>query len=147
MMKPNRCGDDGKWWKRMHDHLRECDAVQPSHAAQHYDGCCKPRGAKRHPGYYHRQHCQGMSEQARQTPWKPPLHEEIQPVQPAPQDEIPGRAVPQPTQQHRRQQIDITPHGPSPVAAKRDVDVVTQEAAQRDVPAVPEVADVRRLIG
>ena len=69
--------------------------------------------------------------------------DQVQPVQPAPQHEVPGGAVPQPAQQHRRHQIDVAPHLAVPVAAERDVDVIAQEPAQRDVPAAPEVGDVR----
>ena len=70
------------------------------------------------------------------------VHDQEQPVQPAPQHEVPRRAVPQPAQQHRRHQVDIAPRLAAPVAAQRDIDVVAQETAQRDVPAAPELADV-----
>ena len=53
---------------------------------------------------------------------------EIDAVQAAPDQEIPARAVPEPAEQHRHQQIDVAPLFAEPVAAERNVEVVTQEA-------------------
>ena len=36
---------------------------------------------------------------------------------------------------------------PAPIAAQWNVNVVAQEAGERDMPAPPEVRDVRRLVG
>src|SRR4051794_5950689 len=74
------------------------------------------------------------------------MDDQEQSMQPAPQHEVPCGAVPQPAEQHRRHQVDMTSRLATAVAAERNVDVVTQELAQRDVPALPEVADIGRPI-
>jgi len=63
---------------------------------------------------------------------------EINSVQAAPNDKIPAGAVPEPAEQHRHQQILVTPAFAEPVAAERNVEIVAQEPRQRDVPAPPE---------
>ena len=68
-------------------------------------------------------------------------------VQESPEHEVPARAVPQPAQEHGDDQIDVRAPRPLPIAAQRDVEVVAEPLAERDVPAAPEVGDVRRQIG
>ena len=65
----------------------------------------------------------------------------------APDDERPARAVPQPAEQHREDQVAA--HGDRSLArsAERDVEVIAEPARQRDVPTPPEVADRRRGVG
>ena len=72
---------------------------------------------------------------------------QVDAVQPAPDHEGPAGAVPQPAEQHRDHQVGVAARRAAPVAAERDVEVVAQEARQRDVPAAPEVDDVDRLVG
>ena len=63
-------------------------------------------------------------------------------VQPAPDHEVPARAVPQPAEQHGDHQVAVACALAAAVAAERDVQVVAQPGRQRDVPAPPELADV-----
>ena len=60
-------------------------------------------------------------------------------MQRAPDDEFPGRAVPEAAEHHGQQQIAVGPEPAVPVAAERDVEIVAQPARQRHVPAPPEV--------
>ena len=69
------------------------------------------------------------------------VHGQPQTVQPAPDHESPGGPVPEPAQQHGRHQIDGAARLAMAVAAQRDVEMVAQEMAQRDVPAAPELHD------
>ena len=74
-----------------------------------------------------------------------PLSDESGAVEPAPDDEGPCRAVPQPTDQHRQQQVAVgQDRTPAAVPAERDVDVVAEPAREGHVPAAPEVLDRRR---
>src|SRR5690606_24124676 len=69
-----------------------------------------------------------------------PLDGLEEPVVPAPDDEVPGGAVPEPADEHGRHQVEVGPALSPPVAPERDVDVVPDEAREGDVPAPPEVA-------
>src|SRR5262245_43787734 len=75
------------------------------------------------------------------------VHDQIDAVQPAPDDKQPAGAVPQAADQHHQQKIQVSPETAAAVAAERDVQVVAQEARQRDVPAPPELNDASRLVG
>ena len=59
----------------------------------------------------------------------------------APDDERPGRAVPEAGQQEDDEQVAVGRGAAAPVAAERDVDVVAEPARERHVPAPPEVGD------
>ena len=107
----------------------------------------RPLGTERHPRDDDREQGQRAAGSRGKLPAELAMHDQVQSVQPAPQDEIPRGTVPQPAQQHRRHQIDVAPRLAVPVAAERDIDVLAQEPAQRDVPAAPEVGDVRGLVG
>src|SRR6185436_8831964 len=69
-----------------------------------------------------------------------------QPVQTAPKDKIPRRTMPQPTKQHRYNQVCAASRRSLPVAAQSDIDMIAQEAAECDVPASPELGDVSCLV-
>ena len=43
--------------------------------------------------------------------------------------------------------LPVRLHVPLPVAAQGDIDIVPEEAAERHVPAPPEIGDVQRLVG
>src|ERR1700743_86176 len=62
----------------------------------------------------------------------------------APENVVPGSAVPQATQQHGHEQIDVGTDVSLAVAAQRDVKIVAQPRTQADVPAAPELA---RILG
>jgi len=70
-----------------------------------------------------------------------------QPVNAAPDDEGPGRAVPQAAEQHGEEEIHVCAGVAQAVAAERDVQVVAQPGGERDVPAPPELARVAREVG
>ncbi len=67
-------------------------------------------------------------------------------VERAPEHERPRRAVPEPAEQHRQEQVAVGLELPPAVAAERDVEEVAQEAAERHVPAAPEVAEPERAV-
>ena len=70
-------------------------------------------------------------------------------VDPAPDHERPGGAVPEPAEEHRQHEVAVRRDPSLPVAAERDVEVVAQPARERHVPAAPEVLErdgrVRRV--
>ena len=79
----------------------------------------------------------------------PVLDHEPDAVDAAPDDERPAGAVPEPADQHRQHQVAVRDDRPLAVASKWDVEVVTEPARQRHVPAAPEVLErhggVRRV--
>src|SRR6202011_1852123 len=125
-------------------------ALKPEQAAQHLPRTISRSGAEEHPGDHDGKEGDGPATNFRgQTsgrgvlfvaaPRMPEMIDaEIDAVQAAPHQEIPARAVPEPAEQHRHQQIDVTARLAEPVAAERNIEVVAQEARQRDVPAPPE---------
>src|ERR1700676_5037900 len=74
-------------------------------------------------------------------------HDLPDPVDPAPGHEVPGRAVPEATEDHRDH--DVPGHGPlwSAASPERDVEVVAQPPGQGHVPTTPEVLEVARRVG
>ena len=54
--------------------------------------------------------------------------------------------MPETAQKKRREDVGCGPGIAAPIAAERDVEIFAQEPRQRDVPAVPEVADVGRPV-
>ena len=85
----------------------------------------------------------------RRTPRRFPdvVHRQRDAVQAAPGDEGPVGAVPQPAEQHGRDHVRRLPRRAAAVAAQRNVEVVAQEAAERHVPAAPEVAHRQGAVG
>src|SRR5205823_5104614 len=79
---------------------------------------------------------------------RPPtvIDDQVQAVQPAPEDECPPGAMPQAAEQHGDEQVEVAPCRTLAIAAKRNVEVVAQEARQRHPPgsahrfAPPETA-------
>ena len=74
------------------------------------------------------------------------MQHEKQSVVRAPNDEDPVRAVPQSTQQHRDHEVSVRHETRASIATERDVDVVAKKRRERDVPAPPEIREVRRLV-
>ena len=68
-------------------------------------------------------------------------------MQRAPHDERERRAVPEPTEHHDGEQIDVGARARDAVAAERHVQVVAQPARERDVPPLPEVLERSRDVG
>ena len=76
----------------------------------------------------------------------PAATDESQAVEPAPDDERPRRAVPEPAEQHRQHDVPIGEDRAPAVAAERDVDVVAKPPRERHVPPPPEVLDRGRRV-
>ena len=68
-------------------------------------------------------------------------------MQRAPGDEFPPRPMPDPAEQHRYHQVAIGVEPAVPVAAERLIEIVAQPGRQRDVPALPELAQPLRPVG
>src|SRR5207302_2335485 len=75
------------------------------------------------------------------------LDREAAAMQSAPGDEFPRRAVPEPAEQHRQEEVAVGLPPAVAVAAERLVKIVAQPGRQRDVPALPEFAQPRRPVG
>src|SRR3954453_14691988 len=74
------------------------------------------------------------------------VHDERRTVQSAPDYKSPGAAVPQSAEQHRDHDVAVNEPGGSPVSPERNVKIIAQPARETDVPAMPEVGNVRREI-
>ena len=140
---------------------RDRHAIQARHAAQDGERIVEARCAEEHPAD---DDCNEGNQPRDRSPsdcrllirvlsealahCRPAVvDDEIHAVQTAPEDERPARAVPQPAEQHRDDQVQVASRRPLAVAAERDVEVVAQKARQRHVPAPPELDDVLRLVG
>ncbi len=64
----------------------------------------------------------------------------------APDDEIPRRAVPEPAEQHRDDEIGVGARERPAISAQRNVKIFAQPGGERDVPASPEIGDRFRAI-
>src|SRR5919204_113513 len=60
------------------------------------------------------------------------------PMEQAPHDEIPARAVPQSAEEEHRHEIAVHPTRADAIAAERHVQIVAKPRRQRDVPPAPE---------
>ena len=124
--------------------------MQAEHRPPQMPGRGKAVGAKQDPGKDHGDERQRPGERTRQAPTAAPpevIDHQIGPVQTAPGDKGPGRAMPQSAQQHGDCQGQQRAGQALAIAAEGDVQVVAQKAPQGDVPAAPEVRDRDRLIG
>ena len=68
------------------------------------------------------------------------------PVHQPPEQEEPARAMPQAAEQEDDHQIDAGARQPFPTAAEREIDIGGQKAGERDMPPLPEFADVEALV-
>ena len=55
------------------------------------------------------------------------IHHQVAAVQAAPDDKWPTGTMPQPTEQHGQEQVDVAPGRPLSVAAECDIQVVAQK--------------------
>ena len=69
------------------------------------------------------------------------VYDEIKPMESAPDDERPARAMPKAAEQHGGDQIEVASHGPFSVATQGNIEVVAQKTGQGYVPAPPKVDD------
>src|SRR3954466_3741650 len=67
-------------------------------------------------------------------------------MQSAPDHKSPGAAVPQSAEQHRDHDVAVNEPGGSLVSPERNVKIIAEPARKTDVPAMPEVGNVRREI-
>src|SRR6266404_4590352 len=72
---------------------------------------------------------------------------EIGTVKQTPNHKSPGRAVPEPAEEHDDNQIDRGANRADLIAAERNVKVISQECGKRDVPATPEVGKANGRVG
>ena len=100
-----------------------------------------------HPAAHDEQHGQKVADRRGDAFQPVAQHEffedEQHAVEQAPEDEVPGGAVPEAGQQPDDQQVEDDPRCLPPVAAERDVHIVPEPGGQGDVPPAPEVGDRR----
>src|SRR5436853_7697244 len=75
-----------------------------------------------------------------------PLEREHSAVHSPPDDEVPRRAMPEPTEEHGEDQVNVSAAESAPVSAQGDVKILAQPGGERDVPAPPEIGDRFRAI-
>src|SRR5688572_21242629 len=63
-----------------------------------------------------------------------------------PKQKIPPCSVPDTAKQHRYQKIGVTPNWTPPITAKGDIKVIAKNARERDLPATPQIDDVRGAV-
>ena len=124
------------------------------HRPEHVDGDGDRTGAKENPGQHHRQESRRRTGQPERQVAALPQHmaqcmvdDQVGAMQHAPHDKGPVRAMPQAAQQHGQEQVAVALESAVAVAAQRDIQIVAQEARQRDVPAAPEVDDRGGFVG
>ena len=111
--------------------------VQTRHATQYGCGRGQAVGTKHHPAHDHRNkrddtrrstphHRRAMQVMAERFTQRTPavVYAKVDAMQQPPQHKRPARAVPQPSQQHGEQQIDIAPRRAFAAAAQRHIQVV-----------------------
>ena len=74
------------------------------------------------------------------------MHGECEAMCPTPCHKVETRAMPQPTQEHCDDEIDILTQLAFAVATQGDINVVANPCGERDVPAPPKVGDAHRAI-
>ena len=74
------------------------------------------------------------------------IDDQVETVQQPPENKGPCRTMPQATQYHGRHQVKVTPTRSLHVATERNIEIVTQETGQGDVPTTPEINDRTCLI-
>ena len=137
--------------------LRKHRAAGSGHPRQHAAGGREVLGAEEHPGGdYGGEGQQSPREPFRRAP-RPGgipaqtapgmVDHEVEPVEAAPGDEVPARAVPQPAEEHRHREVQLPSEGTATVAAQRNVKIVAQKAREAHVPSSPELDDVAGLVG
>src|ERR1043166_1511294 len=78
------------------------------------------------------------------TPVRPrAMHDERKAVQSAPDYKSPSAAVPQSAEQHRDHDVAVDEPGRPAISPERNVKIIAEPAGETDVPAMPEVRDVR----
>ena len=71
----------------------------------------------------------------------------VEAVQGAPEDEVPGRAVPDTADHHGEEKVAKVPRLAHPAAAQGDIEVIPEPGTQGDMPSPPEIADAGGKVG
>ena len=135
--------------KRRGDLAAQRPEVHHHHRAQDRQRVGKARRPEEHPRDHHKPERQQPLQRRMQRVIllaEKPVEHARQPVQQSPEQEQPARAVPQAARQEHDHQVDAGAHCAFAAAAQREIDVVRQEARERHVPALPELADVQALV-
>ena len=74
------------------------------------------------------------------------MHNESRSVHDTPENKGPRRAVPQTAEKEGEEKVAEHPFLAFSVAAQRDIQIVAEPARKRDVPAPPEILDIRGLV-
>src|ERR1700761_8633243 len=93
-----------------------------------------------------RQHAADKSRKPKTALFPRMINREEKSVPRAPDDISPRRPVPDAAEQHGQKQIHVAAKLPMPISAKRDVDVIAQEARKCHVPAAPEIDQARGFV-
>ena len=75
------------------------------------------------------------------------LESQEQSVIGAPKDEYPIRSMPKAAQNHGEEKVSVGCKASSSTSAERNVEVVPQPLAERDMPSLPEIGDGGGLVG
>ena len=54
--------------------------------------------------------------------------------------------MPQPTEKHRHQQVDVGAYRSLSISPQRNVEIVSKPSGEGDVPATPKLRDITRLV-
>ena len=125
------------------------DAVQAEHPRVDAADVRRRAHAEQHPADHDEQERHRDGGHVRQPPAAAPsmVRPDEQPaVVQAPRDEVQRRAVPEPAEAHRHEQVRVAAALALPVAAERDVEVVAQPGRERHVPPAPELRRARRAV-
>src|SRR5262249_54587236 len=74
------------------------------------------------------------------------IYRQIRPLQRAEQEIGPAGAVPQPAQHHGGDDGEVSARGALAMTPERNEQIFPQKARQGHMPALPQLADVRRLV-
>src|SRR5712691_478191 len=109
------------------------------------------RGAEKDPGdadAHERYRCPHQLFDARTVIVRPEpknlstsLHDQKETVQQAPNDEVPGSAVPESRKEHCDKQIAERLDRSMPISPEGNVHVVAKPSGQRNVPALPKIGE------
>ena len=69
------------------------------------------------------------------------MHHKSEAMESTPDDEHPGRAMPQTCHQHGEEVVEIHAHLSLPVSAQRNIHIIAEPEGKRDVPATPELSN------
>jgi hypothetical protein len=145
--------DNGLEFQRQREPAhQEHGLIQSLRAFERRDAECDPGEDDRKEGDRRREEgdrgVDGTGHRAIFREMRPDMRDdEVGAMQRTPDDEGPGRTMPEAADQHDDPEIGIAADRAFSISAERNVDVIAQETRQRHVPAPPEFDDVARLVG